>query len=122
MLARAYLRGLGWEIVDTNYRSRFGEIDIIAIDGQTVAFVEVRARRHTSFAAPGESVTAAKRRKLAATASCWLAERQDCPDCRFDVLEVELIRGGGRVSGLVKGAFDLSDVPQEAYAPQDMED
>lgn len=105
-LATAYLRGLGREIIQANYRSAYGEIDIIARDGQTVCFVEVRSRASSPLVAPAESVNLRKQAKLLKTASLWLQEnQQDCP-ARFDVLEIELSDSGlPRVVSLIEDAF-----------------
>ena len=87
-LACEYLRGRGCRIVACNYRSRFGEIDLIAWDGDVLCFVEVKTRTNVARALPREYVTPQKQHKLRATAMLYLAERRlDCPT-RFDVAEV----------------------------------
>lgn len=111
LAARAYVRGLGWEILCCNYRSRWGEIDIIAKDGDCICFVEVRARRPGAVVSPAQSVGPDKRRKLARTAAGWLAEASADLPCRFDVVEVELHGGLGRIAGHIRAAFDA---PQES--------
>ena len=85
----AYLRAHGYSIVASQYRCRFGEIDLIARDGDTLCFVEVKTRRNGDFGLPREYVTAAKQRKLRATAEYYLVthDAADAP-CRFDVAEV----------------------------------
>lgn len=84
----AYLRERGCTIVASQYRCRFGEIDLIARDGDTLCFVEVKTRRNSDFGLPREYVTAAKQRKLRMTASCYLSARDADAPCRFDVAEV----------------------------------
>lgn len=78
---------------ERNYRSRFGEIDLIMEDGAEVVFVEVRSRAGRGFMHPAESVDPAKCRRIAHTAGLWLRSR--CagrgapePACRFDVLAI----------------------------------
>ena len=87
-LVAAYLRERGCRIVTSKYRCRFGEIDLIAQDGNTLCFVEVKLRGNLSFGLPREYVTASKQKKLRTTAEYYLAtHRADAP-CRFDVAEV----------------------------------
>ena len=84
----AYLRARGYRIVSSKYRCRFGEIDLIAHDGKTLCFVEVKLRSNLSFGLPREYVTASKRSKLRTTAEYYLATHQTDAPCRFDVAEV----------------------------------
>jgi len=88
-LAAKYLEGLGYRIVARNYRTRWGEIDIIARDGPVLAFVEVRRRGSGSLAHPAETVGRRKRDRLARTAADFLGNRGWWHFvCRFDVLTV----------------------------------
>jgi putative endonuclease len=84
--AAAFLEGRGLRIVARNYRCKFGEIDIIAQSGATIVFVEVRARSSDTFGGAAESITAAKRKRLLATARHYLAQLGLDPACRFDVV------------------------------------
>ena len=91
-LARAYLKSKGYEIVTTNFRCRWGEVDIIARDGTCLVFVEVRARRSPSwYGTPEESISRRKREKLVATAEVYL---QSYPtpleDWRIDLIGLRL--------------------------------
>ena len=70
--ARRYLEGKGYTVEATNYRSRWGEVDIVARHGEELVFIEVRTRRGAAFGTPEESVTAAKSRRLIATAQDYL--------------------------------------------------
>ena len=103
----AYLGKRGMRIVKRNFRTRGGEIDIIARDGDVLAFVEVRSREEDDHGLPEESVGPAKRRKIASAARAFLATVS--PDfwreARFDVAAVE---GGGDapVIRYYPGAFD----------------
>jgi len=86
--ARA-LEKAGLRIVERRFRCRLGEIDLIARDRDVVVFVEVKSRRGVAFGHPAESITAAKRRRMARVALLFLSRRgmHDVP-CRFDVVEV----------------------------------
>jgi putative endonuclease len=92
--AGRWLLRCGLTIVARGYRSRFGEIDLVARDGSLVVFVEVKTRTQSGFGRPCEAVTRAKRARLIRTAGIFLARRgwADAP-CRFDVVEMEP-RGG----------------------------
>ena len=83
-----YLRAHGYEIVAWQYRCRFGEIDLIARDGETLCFVEVKLRDRVDYGLPREFVTAAKQRRLRITAQFYLATHDPDARCRFDVAEV----------------------------------
>lgn len=88
-LASSFLQSKGYTIVTRNYHARVAEIDIVALDGDTVVFVEVRERKAGSFLGPEESVTSAKRRKLWQAAGIYLSEVVGKEaDARFDVIAV----------------------------------
>ena len=86
--AARYLRSIGYEIVAANYRCRFGEIDIIALDGKTTVFVEVKTRRPDALVRPLEAVTRQKQQRLCKAALHYLAQHKGCETLRFDVVEV----------------------------------
>lgn len=102
-----FLGERGMRVVERNFRARGGEIDIIARDGDVLAFVEVRFREEDSHGSPEESVGPAKRRKIAAAARSYLATvpPQSWREARFDVAAVE---GGGDAPAIryYPGAFD----------------
>jgi len=85
-LAADYLVAQGLTIVARNVRSRFGEIDIVARDGGTLVFVEVRLRRGQAFGGAAVSITRAKQAKLVAAARIYLANLRREPPCRFDAV------------------------------------
>ena len=85
-LAADYLRAQGLEITGRNYRCRFGEIDIVAREGKTLVFVEVRWRRTDAFGGAASSITRAKRSRLLAAARLYLAQLRETPPCRFDAV------------------------------------
>jgi len=93
-LAASYLVGQGMRILARNFRTRYGEVDLVASDADTVVFVEVKTRRSQSFGTPEESVTERKRRRLALAAHQYLQE-QGLSDCswRVDIVSV-LLRAG----------------------------
>jgi len=86
--AAEYLRKKDYEIVAANYRSRFGEIDLIALKDDIVAFIEVKTRQKSDFARPMEAVTPFKMRKIVSTAMLWLQSNKCEKQPRFDVIEV----------------------------------
>lgn len=85
---KAWLQERGWNIVQTNFHSKFGEIDLIAEDGRYLAFVEVKLRKNDDFAAARESVTKTKQRKIRTTALFYLQWHPTNLQPRFDVAEV----------------------------------
>ena len=96
-LARRHLEAKGYRVVASNYRCRWGEVDLIARDGQVWVFVEVRTRRSRAYGAPEESLTADKGRRLTLTAQHFLAETEAAstePDWRIDLVAISL--GPGR--------------------------
>src|SRR6201992_4023959 len=109
-LAAEHLLRLGYEIVERNYRTRWGELDIVAYDGDTLAFCEVKTRRLSSPGRnPLESVHARKRSRVRKMAGSWLIERTDRPRAqtlRFDAIGVTLDAAGRLVSlEHLEGAF-----------------
>ena len=101
-LAAAFLERQGLKILERNYRCRFGEIDLVAAAGTVLIFVEVRARRSDEFGGAGASITAAKRRRLVATARHYLAAHRSRRACRFDVV---LLHGDERRIEWLPNAF-----------------
>jgi len=85
-LAAEYLMRQGLAIVARNFRTRAGEIDLVARDGRTLVFVEVRMRRSASHGGAVESITAQKRRRLVAAANGYFAMLGREPPCRFDAI------------------------------------
>jgi putative endonuclease len=81
------LRGHGLRVLERNWRCRHGEIDLIAEEGETLVFVEVRMRSGTGFGGAAESVTEAKRARILAAARLYLTRRPEAA-CRFDVFLV----------------------------------
>jgi putative endonuclease len=107
-LACEELRRRGYAILARRYRRRGGELDIVARDGQTVVFVEVKTRESCEYGAGGESITRLKRSRMAAVALDYLSRNRltECP-CRFDVVSIDVNGEQPRVE-LYQNAFDLS--------------
>jgi putative endonuclease len=102
------LRRSGYTILERRFRTRTGEIDIIAQDGSTTVFVEVRTRSGGSFGSPLESVNRQKRRKLCRMASEYLFVRHAAEDaCRFDIVSIIEKTGSPPSVDIVQGAFGL---------------
>ena len=94
-LAVHHLQRLGYIVLERNYRCPQGEVDIIARDGERLAFVEVRARRGTAFGTPKESVTPRKQARLVILARNYLQERgYSDVDWGIDVVAVQLTPRG----------------------------
>lgn len=88
--AAEFLKKKGYEILTVNYKTHVGEIDIIAKDGDTVAFIEVKTRVDDSFGSPASAVDEKKRFKYGKVATEYLIrEKLTDASCRFDVIEIE---------------------------------
>lgn len=111
-LVAQHLAAAGWEIVERNARTRYGEIDIVARDGNVLVFVEVKGARAGTELGPEKpilSIDFRKQRRIRRLAAAWMAERRDQPrydDIRCDAAGVTLDRDGRPVDvEYVKGAF-----------------
>ena len=109
-LAAEHLVRRGFQIVERNFRTRRGELDIVAFDGRVLAFCEVKTcRADTAAITPFDSLHERKRQQVRRIARAWLAERQDHPYAnlmRFDAIGVTVDRSGRLVSlEHVEGAF-----------------
>ena len=103
----AYLRERGMRVVERNFRARGGEVDIIALDADVLAFVEVRFREEDGHGLPEESVGPSKRRRIVAAAKAYLATipPDSWREARFDVAAVDG-SAGAPVIRYYPGAFD----------------
>jgi len=90
-LAARFLASRGLTIVGRNYRCRGGEIDLIALERDTLVFVEVRLRSNDAFGGARASITAAKRRRLERAAGHYLARIGREPPCRFDAILLDAL-------------------------------
>jgi putative endonuclease len=107
-LAAAYLAEAGYRIVERNYRCLFGEIDIVAEEGETLVFVEVKSRRSEAYGDPQLAVGHEKQKKISRIAMHYLEEKRlrHCP-ARFDVVAVKLLPSGHKIE-LIRNAFELA--------------
>jgi putative endonuclease len=106
-LACASLQARGYAIIATRYRTRLGEIDIVARDGDTTVFVEVKARAGDEFGGAAAAVTPWKQRKVALMAMDYLGRHrlEDSP-CRFDVVTIDIVDGQPPHIEVYQNAFD----------------
>lgn len=106
-VAAAWLAEQGYRLVERNHRNAGGEIDVVAWEGESLCFVEVKARAATLHGPALAAVDHKKCRRLARAAAMYLALRGGPdPPCRFDVLAVEGHAEGWRFT-LVRGAFEV---------------
>lgn len=105
-LAADHLRGLGYQIVAKDVRTPLGQLDLVAKDGQTLVFVEVKTRAGRGFGLPQESVDARKMRKLRQLALYYLKIRPHRGSVRFDVVGLTLSDGRLARVDHIKNAID----------------
>ncbi len=105
-----FLRKKGYRILERNFRSRLGEIDIVARDGDTIVFVEVKTRSTESFGSPKDAIDARKIRRITRGSMDYLRRNFKDGDVniRFDVVTVEL-KDGGYSTELIKNAFEARE-------------
>ena len=99
-----FLKLKGYRVLARNFRTRFGEIDVVAKDKSQIAFIEVKGRSHDCVILPKEAVDERKQKKLKLTAQQY-SQREPNASYRFDVLGI-LDYGDFRVYELIKGAFE----------------
>ncbi|NLI60172.1 MAG: YraN family protein [Clostridiales bacterium] len=101
--ARKYLENQGFLILDNNYRCKLGEIDLIAMDGDSLVFIEVKTRRSTAYGFPMEAVGKRKQSKYIQMASIYIKEKAMAQvPFRFDVIEI-MAKG--------QGQWDINHIP-----------
>lgn len=105
-LAIRYLKKQGYAIIARNFSTRLGEIDIIAQDGETIVFVEVKTRTNDAFGAPFESINASKRKKLANVAALYLKSQKREAPARFDIVSIVRHPSGDTLIEHLKDAFE----------------
>lgn len=110
-LAWNFLRRQGYTIVERNYRTRYGEVDVVARQGETLVFLEVKTRRDLRLGRPEESVDWSKRQKLIRVAQSYLQahDLEDRP-ARFDVLSILWDGTGEPEFSLIQDAFMVDEV------------
>ena len=107
-IAVSYLKKQGYKIIEQNYRTKLGEIDIIAKEKDTIVFIEVKSRKSKNFGSPKWAVTPKKQRKISMVALWYLkTTMQSNVKARFDV--VSIISSHDKPSiEIVKNAFELA--------------
>ena len=94
-LARKHLTAKGYKVLTNNFRSRDGEVDIVALDRDCLVFVEVRTKRGTDFGTPQESLTPKKQEKLILVSEAYIQTLDRRPDdWRIDLIAVSLSKRG----------------------------
>jgi putative endonuclease len=107
-LAERLLKQAGYRILERNYRTKLGEIDIIAKDHDTIVFIEVKTRRSGHYGSPKWAVTPRKQRKISMVALLYLKSTgQSQASARFDVVSIGPMEANTRIE-IIKNAFDLA--------------
>ena len=107
-LAARHLKQSGYRIIEKNFRTKQGEIDIIAKDKDTIVFVEVKSRKNDRFGNPKWAITPWKQRKISMVALEYLkATQQINVKARFDVVSINRAQESRRIE-LIKNAFELA--------------
>jgi len=108
----------GMTVLERRFRRRFGEIDIVAREGELVVFIEVKARRGLNYGNPAEAVTARKRRRMGQVALAYLVRRRwEERPCRFDVVEVIALPNAVPQVRHIVDAFRLWTTGERALRP-----
>ena len=105
-IAVAFLKKRGYRILEQNFKTRIGEIDIIANDSGTLVFIEVKTRESIAYGRPFEAVTYFKRKKISRVAMLYLKKLQEIPPCRFDIVSVFYQKGRPECE-LIRDAFEV---------------
>ena len=105
-LAVKFLKKKGYKIIEQNYKNPIGEIDIIASEGKSLVFIEVKTRENVEYGLPFEAVSHSKKRKIVKVAMLYLKKFKKLPPCRFDVISI-FYKNGKPELELIKDAFSL---------------
>ena len=107
--AVVFLEQQGYHILERNFRNKLGEIDIVAKDGDTICFIEVKTRKTDAFGSPLESVTMSKQRKIIHVALSYLNDQGRCEaNVRFDVVSVIMGDEEDPQVEIIKNAFEAN--------------
>ncbi len=107
-MAAAFLRRQGCRVLVRNYAARWGELDLVVRDGETLVFVEVKSRGRESWGRPAEAVERNKRRRITLTSQAYLRELTvPEPPVRFDIVEVILDPGAVPEVSWLRAAFTV---------------
>jgi putative endonuclease len=108
-IAAVYLKGQKYTVIERNFLCKGGEVDIVARDGKTIVFVEVKSRRNLSFGPPQLALTPFKQRQISKAALTWLAKnRLHEASARFDVIAIILRDHEVPQIEHIRNAFDLA--------------
>lgn len=108
-IASDFLKSNGYKILSKNYRSKLGEIDIIAQDRKVICFIEVKTRASDKFGLPSEAVIGPKQRQISRVALAYLKEKGLFDKkARFDVVSIIDAQNSPKVT-LIKNAFELDE-------------
>ena len=108
-IATTFLKGAGFRILERNFRCVCGELDIVARDGRSLVFVEVKCRNNKAYGPPQLAVTAFKQRQISKAALVWLSKRRLIDaDARFDVIAIVLHEHDLPEIEHIRNAFDLA--------------
>ena len=105
--AAKFLRKKRYKILDVNYVTRFGEIDLIAANRKFICFIEVKQRNHDSIAQPREFVNYSKQQKIIASAKLYLTQNKTNLQPRFDVIEIITENNKIKLVKHLENAFQL---------------
>ena len=109
-IAISYLKKQGYKIVEKNYRTKLGEIDIIAEDKGVISFIEVRSRNSRGFGSPEETITRKKEAQISKAALAYIKQyKLEAVSCRFDVVTIQGVDSPGPEIKLIRNAFDLDN-------------
>lgn len=104
-VGREWLEQQGYKLLANNYRTKVGELDVVADDAGTLCFVEIKARQSETYGPAVAAVSAHQQRRIARAASLYLLDSGWLGDCRFDVLAMDWQPEGWQFE-LVRGAFE----------------
>jgi len=108
-MAREYLSKCGYRVLEKNFSCRAGEIDIIAIQGDAVVFIEVKTRSSDRYGLPSEAVSKSKQQKIVKTALYYMQKNKLLDKmCRFDVMEIIVDGEGSNRINIITDAFQYS--------------
>lgn len=106
-MAAQFLKKNGYRILESNFRCRYGEIDIIAAEGKTLAFIEVKTKTNNKFGPPKLAVDLKKQRQISKAALAYLTQNKLTNHAaRFDVVGISMIQDKTEIE-LIKNAFEL---------------
>jgi len=107
-IAANHLAGLGYKVIDRNFRSLHGEVDIVAEDGETLVFIEVKNYSFRSYGSPYSAIVRSKKESIVHAARTYLYRNRVADKaCRFDVMAIYWDVEGGRKIELIKDAFRI---------------